>query len=556
MDICTVIIEEIIRRKIKTLDKALKVRQEICKKYKSKEFPSIRKILLSAKPSQLARLRFLQTKPVRTISGVAPVAVMTKPFPCPHGKCTICPGGPESVFGNTPQSYTGYEPATRRGIRNFFDPYLQVFNRLEHYVLLNHSIDKAELIIMGGTFPSTHAKYQNRFVEQCLKAMNDFGALFFRNNQLNIKKFKEFFMLPHDLGDENTIRQIQRKILKLKLKNRMSLKNEQKRNENAKVKCVALCIETRPDYGKLKEGNQMLKLGCTRVELGIQSVYDDVLKNIERGHSVKESIESIRILKNLGFKISAHYMIGLPGSSKKKDIEGFKQLFENPDFRPDMLKIYPCVVVKGTKLYKMWKNGRYKPLSAKEAAETIAEMKKYVPEYCRIQRIQRDIAENFIEAGPKMSNLRQYIHENFDVKCRCIRCREPKGLAISIKGIKINIHEYEASEGKEFFVSAESPNDKLVGFCRMRFPSQFLRKEITSGTAIIRELHVYGKSTALGETGKVQHRGLGKKLLKKCEEIAKKHNKDKIAIISGIGVRSYYRKLGYKKQGPYMVKAL
>jgi len=556
MNTCAEIIEEIIRRKIKTLDKALKIRHEICKKRKSKEFPSIRKILLNAKSSQLAKLKFLQTKPVRTISGVAPVAVMTRPFPCPHGKCTICPGGPESVFGDTPQSYTGCEPATRRGVRNFFDPYLQVFNRLEHYVLLNHSIDKAELIIMGGTFPSTPAKYQNRFVEYCLKAMNDFGTLFFRKNQLNIKRFKEFFRLPHDLDDENTIRQIQRKTLQLKLKNRTSLKREQKRNENSKVKCVALCIETRPDYGKLKEGNQMLKLGCTRVELGIQSVYDDVLEKIERGHSVKDSIESIRTLKDLGFKISAHYMIGLPGSSRKKDIEGFKQLFENPNFRPDMLKIYPCIVVKGTKLYKKWKNGKYRPLTAREAAETITEMKRYVPEYCRIQRIQRDIAENFIEAGPKMSNLRQYIHKNFDVKCRCIRCREPKGLAISIKDIRTNILEYDASKGKEFFVSAESSNDKLVGFCRMRFPSQSLRKEMTSSTAIIRELHVYGKSTAIGETGKVQHRGLGKKLLEKCEEIAKRYNKDKMTIISGIGVRSYYRKLGYKKQGPYMVKTL
>jgi len=274
----------------------------------------------------MALLDFLKkkllTKPIRTISGVSPVAIMTAPSKCPHGKCTFCPGGINSPWGNVPQSYTGHEPATMRGLRNNFDPYLQIFNRLEQYVLLGHNFEKIELIIMGGTFPSFPLDYQEEFIKYSFKALNDFSNHFFdKNGELQFLKLKKFFELPAlDFHDKDRIKRVQKNILKLKKDS--SLEKEQKKNELAKIRCVALCIETRPDYGLLKEGNQMLKLGCTRVELGIQSVYDDILEKICRGHTMKQTKESIRTLKDLGFKVAGHYMPGLPGLNKKKDLAG------------------------------------------------------------------------------------------------------------------------------------------------------------------------------------------------------------------------------------------
>ncbi len=539
-----------------------KLKRDLALKYKLKEIPTNIQTLLHCRKEELKQLKTkLLTKPTRTISGVAPIAIMTKPFPCPHGKCIMCPGGPKSAFGNIPQSYTGKEPATMRGLRNNFDPYLQVFNRLEQYIILGHNCEKAELIIMGGTFPALPKYYQEEFVKFAFKAMNDFSELFYRRGKLNHLKFKEFFELPcENISDKERTKRIQKKLLKIKNKKKTALKLEQNRNETAKIRCTALCIETRPDFGLLEHGNKMLKLGCTRVELGIQSVYDDTLKRICRGHSTKETIESIKTLKDLGFKVAGHYMPGLPGKSgrrvsREKDIKGMEELFSNPDYRPDMLKIYPCMVAKGTELYELWKKGQFRPLEAEEAAELIAEFKKSVPEYCRIMRVQRDIPTNQISAGVEMTNLRQYMHRKFKIKCRCIRCREPKNNLINWKKIKINVVEYEASKGKEFFISAvDTVQDILIGFCRLRFPSAALHEEITEKSALVRELHVYGTATAIGNEGAVQHKGWGKKLLQKAEALTKKRGKNKIVVISGIGVREYYKKLGYKLEGAYMVK--
>ncbi|MBU0457650.1 MAG: tRNA uridine(34) 5-carboxymethylaminomethyl modification radical SAM/GNAT enzyme Elp3 [Nanoarchaeota archaeon] len=537
-----------------------KLKRDLALKYKLNKIPTNIEILLSLTQEEVKKYKkSLLTKPTRTISGVAPVAIMTKPFPCPHGKCIMCPGGVDSEFGDVPQSYTGKEPATMRGIRNKYDPYLQVFNRLEQYILLGHNCEKVELILMGGTFPSFPLEYQEEFVKYAFKAMNDFSELFYDDKgEFDYIKFKQFFELPvDDLGDKKRVERIQNKLLKIKKQEETTLENEHKRNETAKIRCVALCIETRSDYGLLEHGNQMLRLGCTRVELGIQSVYDDVLKKIQRGHTTKDTKESIRILKNLGFKVAGHYMPGLPGVNKDKDLEGMKLLFNDPDYKPDMLKLYPCMVTKGTKLFEEYKKGKFKPLTADQAAELIVEFKKFIPEYCRVQRVQRDIPTYQIEAGVEMTNLRQYLHEKYDVKCRCIRCREPKGKNINWKSIKIKVNEYKASGGKEFFISAEDiKNDVLVGFCRLRFPSETLREEITKKSALIRELHVYGTATGIGDEGLVQHKGWGKKLMKKAEDIAKSNNKDKMVVISGVGVREYYKKLGYKKEGVFMCKNL
>ena len=535
-----------------------KEKVRLCSKHKLKQIPTDIEILMHAdKKDVLFLKRYSYTKSIRTISGVAIVSIMSHSFSCPHGCCAPCPGGPKSIFGNIPQSYTGREPATMRAIRNKYDSYLQVFNRLEQYVVLGQNPEKVELIIMGGTFPSFPKKYQKEFVYYAFKAMNDFSKLFYKKEKFDIVKFKEFFGLPGKVGDEKRVKNIQDKLLALKKKGKKTLEQEQKLNEKSNIRCVGLTIETRPDYAKLEHANYMLKLGCTRVEVGVQSVYDKALENINRGHDVNESIIATRTLKDLGFKINYHMMPGLPGISYKEDLKGLKEIFTNPDFRPDMLKLYPCMVLKGTKLYKDWKKGKYKPLTTQQAAKLIIEFKKHIPEYVRIMRVQRDIPTKITEAGVDRTNLRQFIHEKMKekgVKCRCIRCREIRDKEIKGK-VKLKINNYEASGGSEYFISLVN-NDNLIGFCRLRFPSQSFRREITKKSALIRELHVYGSAARIKEKGKVQHKGFGKKLLLTAENIVRKAGKKKIVVISGVGVRDYYRKLGYKKQGPYMVKNL
>jgi len=551
----------ILKKKTLSKQEISNLKTRLCRKYKI-DIPTDIRILLSADAKDRRLLKHLITKPTRTISGVAVCAIMTKPIKCPHGKCTICPGGPGSIFGDMPQSYTGKEPAARRAIRNNFDPYLQVMNRLEQYIMTGHVPDKLELIIMGGTFPSFKKTYQDYFTKYALKAMNDFSKMFFRNDNLNLENFKKFFEMPGNFQDDARVKRIQNKLIKLK--NKTTLEKEQKRNENSKIRCVGLTIETRPDFAKQKHANQMLRLGATRVELGVQTAYDNILEKIERGHTVKDSIDATKTLKNLGFKINYHMMIGLPGSGRKKDINSFKKIFSDQSFRPDMLKIYPCMVLKGTKLYELWKDKKYIPTTTEEAVGIITEIKRFVPLYVRIMRVQRDIPTYLTEAGVNKTNLRQYIEKELKEKkrkCNCIRCREIghklKKEKINLKNIKLKVLEYDASNGKEFFISYEDvKNNALIGFCRLRFPSQSLRKEITGKSTLIRELHVFGSAISIGKKGDIQHAGYGKKILKKAEDISKKNKKNKIVVISGIGVRNYYRKLGYKKQGPYMVKYL
>ena len=602
-----------------------KIKVRLCKKHKLKKIPTDIEVLLNVSVKDLVKVKkYLLSKPTRTISGVAVCAIMTKPYPCPHAKkgvgpCLMCPGGPDSVFGSVPQSYTGKEPATRRAIRNNYDPYLQVMNRLEQYTVQGHIPDKLELIIMGGTFISFPKGYRDNYVMYAFKAMNDFSSLFFKKGKLDLVKFKEFFELPGDIYDNDRMKRVHKRLLFIKNingkglssekynkelineivsnlesnkkyntrlinekinkklinklisnnkisinklinnKKTISLEKEQLRNETSSIRCVSLVIETRPDYAKLKQANEMLRLGCTKVELGVQTIYNDVLDKIKRGHTVEDSIEATMILKDLGFKINYHMMLGLPGVNRKRDIVSLESLFGFEEFQPDMLKLYPCMVLKGTKLYELWKNKKYKPLTTKQAALLIAEFKSIVPEFCRIMRVQRDIPTFMTESGVDKTNLRQYVQEIMKekkLKCRCIRCREPKLQKVSKKVGIIEMH-YHASGGNEFFISAEDvKNDIILGFCRLRFPHSFLRKEITTESALIRELHVYGEAVQIGGKGKIQHKGIGKKLVEKAEEMAKMYFKDKIVVISGVGVREYFKKLGYNQEGPYMVKKL
>jgi len=525
---------------------------KLSQKYNLKRIPSDIEILLRADIKDVEAIkRLLLTKPIRSMSGVTVCAIMAYPFRCPHGQCLMCPGK-EGV----PQSYTGKEPAAMRGIRNHFDSYLQVMNRLEQYICSGHSPDKMELIIMGGTFPSFDRRYQEEFVMYAFKAMNDFSRMFYRRSGgFDFIGFKKFFELPGEVGSAERTRRIHEKLLCIKGKS--NLKKEQKKNETAGIRCIGLTIETRPDYSSLDHGNHMLELGATRVELGVQSLYDDVLVHIKRGHDLQASIDATRTLKDLGFKINYHIMPGLPGSNIERDKEMLKALFLDDRFRPDMLKIYPCMVIPGSELYNEWEKGSFQAMSTAQAARLIADWKPNVPAYCRIMRVQRDIPTDAVSAGVDLTNLRQIVQKQMvekNIFCGCIRCREigrnkPKG------GVGIKTLEYTASGGDEFFIAAESGR-ALLGFCRMRFPSQCLRKEIIIGSALIRELHVYGEAAGIGRIGKIQHRGLGKKLLSKAESIAIKHGKRKMVIISGVGAREYYRKLGYVRQGPYMTKYL
>jgi len=479
----------------------------------------------------IQRILKSKRKPVRIISGVTVVAVMSKPYPCPHGKCIYCPGGPDF---DTPQSYYGKEPALMRAQQCNYDPYEQVKLRLRHYEILGHIPSKVELIIMGGTFPAMPLDYQEWFVTMCLEAMNRY---------------------PRKKPDKW-----------------ISLEKAQLRNEKAKVRCVGMTFETRPDWAKKVQADRMLHFGGTRVEIGVQTVFEEILSRLERGHTVKDTIEATRILKDCGFKVCYHIMPGLPGSDLDIDEEVFKIIFSDPNFMPDMLKIYPTVVVKGTKLYEMWRKGEYKPLSTKEAIELLVKVLPKIPRWVRIQRIQRDIPVNVIEAGVDKGHLRQLVHwelEKRGLKCNCIRCREvghlmlKKNIFPKEEEIKLLKTIYEASGGTEIFLSYEDTSqDILIGFLRLRIPSEKAhRPEITSKTAIIRELHVYGPQLPVGWTPKIewQHRGWGAKLLSEAEKIAKEDfDCNRMLILSGIGVRDYYRKYGYRrlKNSPYMHKRL
>ena len=553
---------ELFSKKKYSFKKVNQLKVQLCRKYKMKHIPTSIEIMLHATPKQLKLLKKnILSKPTRSMSGVAPIAVMTAPFPCPHGKCIFCPGGPNSEFGNVPQSYTGKEPSTMRAIRGNYDPFLIVFNRLEQFIIAGHLPNKAEVIVQGGTFPALPVEYQEQFITGIYQALNDFSRLFFKKDELNIEKIRTFFELPADFTDEKRRLRLQKKILALKKKT--TLQKEQKRNETSAIRCVGLTIETKPDWGFAEHGNKMLELGVTRIELGVQSVYEEPLKICHRGHTLADTQKSIQELKDLGFKLNFHYMLGLPAVSKEMESVGLRELFDNPAYKPDMLKIYPCMVMKGTPLYELWKAGKFVPITTATAAEIIADFMRYVPSYCRIMRVQRDIPTYMTEAGVDRTNLRQYIEkimQDKNIQTQEIRSREigrllHKNPELTFKKPQIKILEYDASEGKEFFISLED-NSALFGFLRMRFPSECLRKEITTDSALIRELHIYGAATAFGKKGTVQHRGLGKQLMKIAEKIAKKNRKNKIIVISAVGTREYYKKIGYKKEGVYMVKKI
>src|SRR3989344_2814779 len=398
-------------------------------------------------------------KPVRSISGVTPLTVVLAPKKCAHGTCIYCPGGE-----NVPQSYTDKSPAIMRAIKLKYDPYEQVKVRLNVLKLMKHPTDKIEIIILGGTFLQYPKNYKYNFIKKIFDALNN--------------------------------------------KDSKNLEEAKKINEKAKHRCVAMCIENRPDNCADKDIKEMLKFGCTRVEIGVQMPDDELYRKTNRGHNVQDVVEATERLKNAGFKLGYHIMPGLPGSDKEKDLKLFKKIFKDEKFRPDQLKIYPCQIIEDSPLAKTYKLIKYTPYNEKETKEILIKMMKIIPDYCRVMRMMREFPKEKLIKGTEKLDLRKDIEEEF-----------------RNKGLKI----------KE------------------------IRLRIFNKTAIIRELHIYGQALNLGKKGfESQHRGFGKMLMQKAEEISKENGFNKLKIISGVGVREYYKKFGYKldEDGVYMVKRL
>lgn len=542
---CREIIEKILSGEIRSREELDSAKRKLCVKLERKTFIRNSEILKHAKPEEREKvLKILQKKPMRTLSGVAVVAAMTSPSKCPHGRCRYCPGGPDIAV---PQSYTGKEPATRRAIRYGFDPYLQVTFRLAQLKDIGHPVSKVELIVMGGTLTAQCMDYQEWFVKRALEAMNDFRG----NYRAMGEKGPEKFIQDYEKSEKKF----------------QYLENVQKENESSSVRCIGITFEPRPDWAKKEQIDFMLKFGVTRVEIGVQNPSNEVYEKVNRGHTVHDVVEATQQLKDSGLKVGYHMMPGILGYNPELDIGAFEKILNDERFRPDMIKIYPCLVMKGTEYYEMWKKGEFRPLKTEEAVDLIVRVKSMLPKWVRTMRIQRDIPSPLIEAGVKASNLGQLVYREMDeqgIRCRCIRCGEvghklQEGTEPGMESIELLKEEYKASGGREIFLSFEDTGrDILIGFLRLRIPCKPFRPEITEKTALIRELHVYGPMVEVGEKPRFewQHRGYGKELLAEAEKISIELGMERILATSGIGVRGYYRKFGYKRDGAYMGKRL
>jgi elongator complex protein 3 len=525
-------------------------KMEVCSEYSAPKVPKNSELMDFVPNEQREELEeVLQRKPVRTASGVSPIAIMTSPKRCPHGKCLYCPGGPDSEFSSS-QSYTGHEPAAARGEQNDYDPYGQVTLRLNQLRQIGHPVDKAELILMGGTMTARSHDYQEWFVRRALEAMNDFDV----DAPPEPAEEVSFAQDP----DEYDFRYLEDVVAE---------------NETADVRNVATTFETKPDWCDPEQIDRMLDLGGTKVEVGVQTTFERINREMHRGHGTQASIDANRRLRDSGFKVGFHMMPGQPGMSKEMCLEDFRRIFENSDWRPDYLKIYPTLVVEGTVTYDWYRKDEFQPLENEEAAELVAEIKDMIPRYTRLQRVQRDIPADFIEGGVWKSNLRQLARKRMDEHgwtCDCVRCREVGMNDEDPETVEMDVMTYESGGGTEHFISFEDfEKDLLVGFCRLRFPNDPVRRELDDA-AIVRELHVYGSQVGVGSAaqsatdqssddavGQHQHRGYGRRLLAKAEELAADTGYSKLAVISGIGVREYYRnKLDYRQDGPYVSKRL
>ena len=509
-------------------------KQQASKKYKLQGIPRVSDIIASIPEEYKTKLLpYLRQKPVRTASGVAVVAVMSKPHRCPHialtgNVCVYCPGGPDSDFEYSTQAYTGYEPTSMRAIRARYDPYSQVRGRVAQLKAIGHTVDKVEFIVMGGTFLSLDSSYKDYFIRNLHDALTG-------HKSSNVDEAVRY-------------------------------------SEQSATKCVGITIETRPDYCLKPHLNEMLSYGCTRIEIGVQSIYEDIARETNRGHTVAAVCNSFHLAKDCGYKVISHMMPDLPNMGYDRDLCGFQEYFENPLFRSDGLKLYPTLVIRGTGLYELWKTGRYKNYTPEQLVELTAAILAMVPPWTRVYRIQRDIPMPLVSSGVEHGNLRELAlarMKDLDLPCKDIRMREV-GMkqiheSVTPENVELVRRDYVANGGWETFLAYEDiQQDILIGLLRLRKASSVaFRQEITergSCTAsIVRELHVYGTAVPVSsrDPTKFQHQGFGMLLMEEAERIAREeHGSEKLLVIAGVGTRHYYRKMGYELDGPYMSKYL
>lgn len=636
------IIHDLIKDGIFTKNHLVKLQREKCRKFGGAFFRNIdllktyHKLVKSKKAKGKSEIENLLTiKQIRSLSGIVVVSVLTKPYPCP-GKCLYCP-----TQKNVPKSYLSNEPAVMRAIALNYDPYIQTKMRLKALEEEGHPTDKINIRIIGGTWSYYPKKYREWFIKRVFEACNQDNKLSLKHE--NIKSFKQYFergMSPEiakystisELGSQKWIANATERPTAASVEctpfgneRAKLLESSQHQNETAKHRIVEISIETRQDFIDENEIKHLRKLGVTKVELGVQSIYDDILKKNLRGHLVQETIRATKMLKDAGFKVSYQMMLNLYGANIKSDKKMFKELFRNSNFRPDHLKIYPLALVKESKLYDFYKKKKFSPYTKAQLIDALKYIKKQIPYYCRIERIIRDIpSESIVEGGTKFSNMRQILQKELieeGTPCKCIRCREVRdnletkklrnretkrqflerrmllnevpvesvyrvcrvfsseanrkltnrmareaeNEAISERNnIYLFIQKYSASGGIEYFLSLENKDrTKLYSLLRLRIPSQILEHKkhflsVLNGAAIIREIHTYGKQVEISRQDNIasQHKGLGKILIQEAENIVRKGGLKKIAVISGVGVRGYFRKLGYQLENDYMTKIL
>lgn len=457
----------------------------------------------------------LRLKPIRTISGVTPVAVMTAPYPCP-GTCIFCPSA-----DGFPKSYLPLEPGAQRAEEHHFDPFEQTTARMHTLETIGHPTDKIELLILGGTWSAYPPKYQEWFVQRCLDAMNE--------------------------------------------RDSSSLLEAQRTNETAAHRNVGMVMETRPDHIPLDEVRRLRWLGATKVQMGAQSLDDKILQANCRGHTVADTRRAMRLLRLAGFKLHLHWMPNLFGTTLESDRVDFARLWDDPALRPDELKIYPCSLIEGTELYARWQRGEYRPYTQQELVDLLIACKSRVPPYCRINRVVRDIPASYIVAGNTTSDLRVVVQRAMrerGLQCQCIRCREVRSEKIVAEELRLNVLTYSTDVTIEHFISFVTPRNRLAGFLRLALPSPDApRAEILDeirGCAMIREVHVYGRALEIGieSDGEAQHAGLGTRLIERAIQIAREAGFNRIAVISAIGTREYYRKHGFELGELYMARSV
>jgi len=500
-------------------------KKEAAKRFHLGKYLTNSQLYLALSPAERAgRKEIFRVHPRRSASGIVIVTVFTAPATCPHGTCVYCPGGPSM---GTPQSYVPDGPSMRAATGVGFDPFMQAQKMLSKYIDRGHEASKVELMVEGGTFLAMPHGYQEWFIKRAFDGLNCAQSP------------------SQTLGDAHSA------------------------NESAEYRSVGLTIETKPDWCRPEHVDRLLSYGVTKVEIGVQALRDEILRSSNRGHTVQDTMDAFQAARDSGLKVAAHMMPGLPGSNPGDDLTDLLRLFSDESLRPDMMKLYPTAVVRGTALAKMCEAGLYKPYDLETVVELIAEMKAHVPAWHRIMRIQREIPEGDITAGSKAGNLRELVLERVKERgqsCGCIRCREvamdsPEGMGEEAGELVMRRERYSASGGTEVFCTYEyEKTGKIAGFVRMRSPSQRAhRPELSDQACIVRELKVYGRVVSVGSRDEraYQHRGLGRSLLSAMEEEARESfDARELLVMSAVGTRNYYRKFGYERQGPFMSKSI